>query len=450
MKSGEIAIGAALAKPSRVRYWVLAMLVLASAVNLGDRANLSITGTAMSADLGIGSVGLGYVFSAFAWAYVLAQLPAGWLLDRFDSIKVYGVSLVLWSLCTFAQGFLGAFSVAAALAALFVLRFLLGLVESPVSPANNYIVASWFPLKERGLATSIYNSAQYIAVVVFVPLMGLLVHKAGWPSVFYVMGALGLVLAVVWFKVMRNPLAHPRANAAEIDYLRTGGANVNVDAKKTAAKPGIDFSVLGFFLRSRLMVGVYVGQYCLTSLQYFFITWFPIYLVRGRGMNIVEVGFLATLPAIAGFIGGLAGGYLSDLLLRNGRSLSVARKTPFVAGMLLASSLVFCNFVDSPYTVVALMSLAIFGKGLAAVNWAIVSDTSPPNLVGFAGGLFNLFGSLSGIVTPIVVGYAVSMVGSFTGAMYFVAAHGLIGAFVYVFCIGRIHRLDQDDRLTGA
>ncbi|WP_345817308.1 MFS transporter (plasmid) [Paraburkholderia sp. PREW-6R] len=443
MKSGDLAAGATLARRSTVRYGVLAMLVLASAVNLGDRANLSITGTAMSADLGISSVGLGYVFSAFAWAYVLAQLPAGWLIDRFDSIKVYGCSLVLWSLCTFAQGLLGSLSVAAALVVLFVLRFLLGLVESPVSPANSYIVAAWFPVRERGLATSIYNSAQYLAVVVFVPMMGLLVHKAGWPSVFYVMGVLGLLLAALWFRVMRSPLAHPRVNAAELDYLREGGANVQVDAKKRSTRPRVSLAMVGFFMRSRLMLGVYVGQYCLTSLQYFFITWFPIYLVKGRGMNIVEVGFLATLPAISGFVGGLVGGYLSDALLRKGLGLSVARKTPFVMGMLLASCLVCCNFVHSPYGVVALMSLAIFGKGLAAVNWAVVSDTSPPHLVGFAGGLFNLFGSLSGIVTPIVVGYAVSMTGSFTDALYFVAAHGLIGAFVYLFCIGKIQRLDQ-------
>jgi MFS transporter, ACS family, glucarate transporter len=103
---------------------------------------------------------------------------------------------------------------------------------------------------------------------------------------------------------------------------------------------------------------------------------------------------------------------------------------------------VFCNFVVSPYTVVALMSLAIFGKGLAAVNWAVVSDTSPPHLVGLAGGLFNLFGSISGIVTPIVIGYALHLTGTFTGAMYFVAAHGLIGAITYLFITGKIHRLE--------
>jgi MFS transporter, ACS family, glucarate transporter len=442
MKSEGVAAGVAATQRTSVRYGVLAMLVIASAVNLGDRANLSITGSAMSADLGIGPVALGYVFSAFAWAYVIAQLPAGWLLDRFDSIKVYGASLVLWSLCTVAQGFLGSLSTAAAIAGLFVLRFLLGLVESPVSPANSYIVAAWFPVRERGLATSIYNSAQYIAVVVFVPLMGYLVHSAGWPSVFWIMGALGIVLAIVWFRVMHTPQSHPRANAAELDYLREGGAYVAADDKKAVSEARVDLSAVRFFLRSRLMLGVYLSQYCLTSLQYFFITWFPIYLVKGRGMNIVEVGFLATLPAIAGFIGGIVGGYVSDALTRRGAGVSVARKTPFVTGMLLASCLVLCNFVQSPYTVVALMSLAIFGKGLAAVNWAVVSDTSPPQYVGIAGGLFNLFGSISGIVTPIVIGYVLQLTGTFTGAMYFVAAHGVIGALAYLLISGKIRRLD--------
>jgi MFS transporter, ACS family, glucarate transporter len=241
---------------------------------------------------------------------------------------------------------------------------------------------------------------------------------------------------------MHTPQSHPRANAAELDYLREGGAYVAADDKKAVSEARVDLSAVRFFLRSRLMLGVYLSQYCLTSLQYFFITWFPIYLVKGRGMNIVEVGFLATLPAIAGFIGGIVGGYVSDALTRRGAGVSVARKTPFVTGMLLASCLVLCNFVQSPYTVVALMSLAIFGKGLAAVNWAVVSDTSPPQYVGIAGGLFNLFGSISGIVTPIVIGYVLQLTGTFTGAMYFVAAHGVIGALAYLLISGKIRRLD--------
>lgn len=431
---------AAVEKRSRARYGTLAMLVIASAVALADRANLSIAGSAMSAELGITPVQLGYLFSAFSWAYVLAQLPAGWLLDRFGAIKVYGFALCIWSVITLAQGFIGLSPGGWVVVGLFGLRFLMGLVEAPLSPGNSSIAASWFPVSERGTATSVYNSAQYVAVLVFVPFMGILVHKASWEWVFWVMGGMGVVLAGVWARTMHPPMQHPGVNALELEHLREGGANVEGGCAQRQ-NSRIRLVDLKLFLGSRQMLGIYLGQYCLTSMQYFFLTWFPIYLVKGRGMNIVDVGFVAMLPAIAGFIGGILGGVLSDRLIKMGCSLSTARKVPFVTGLLLSSSVLFCNFVDSTSIIVGLMTLALFGKGLAAVNFALVADTAPRHLVGLAGGLFNLFGSISGIVTPIVIGYALQATGSFTQALWFVAAHGLIGALSYLLIVGKIQPL---------
>ncbi|MFJ3483227.1 MFS transporter [Pseudomonas sp. NPDC090202] len=422
---------------SRTRYTTLFMLVIASAVALADRANLSIAGSAMSAELGITPVQLGYLFSAFSWAYVIAQLPAGWLLDRFGAIRVYGIALCGWSLLTLAQGFVGFGPTGWVIVILFALRFLMGLVEAPLSPGNSSITASWFPVAERGTATSIYNSAQYVAVLVFVPFMGLLVGHVSWESVFWVMGGIGVLLALVWAKTVHMPSQHPRINDLELAYLREGGANVDTVARKAVGQR-VRLSDLKIFLSSRQMLGIYVGQYCLTSMQYFFLTWFPIYLVKGRGMNIVDVGFVATLPAIAGFFGGILGGVISDALTKRGYSLSIARKVPFVTGMLLSSCVVLCNYVDSTYAAVAIVTLALFGKGLGAVNFALIADTSPRHLVGFAGGLFNLFGSISGIVTPIVIGYALQATGSFTQALWFVAAHGMIAAVSYLFVVGKI------------
>ena len=435
-------------KRSRTRYTTLAMLVIASAVALADRANLSITGSAMSAELGISPVQLGYLFSAFSWAYVIAQLPAGWMLDRFGAIRVYGAALFGWSALTLAQGFIGFGPAGWMVVILFALRFLMGLVEAPLSPGNSSITAKWFPLAERGTATSIYNSAQYVAVLVFAPFMGLLVGHVSWESVFWGMGGIGIVLAFVWAKTMYMPSQHPGINELELAYLREGGANVDGDAARDLGQK-VRLADLKLFLSSRQMLGIYVGQYCLASMQYFFLTWFPIYLVKGRGMNIVDVGFVATLPAIAGFIGGVLGGVISDALTRRGYSLSIARKVPFVTGMLLSSSVLFCNYVDSTYAAVAIVTLALFGKGLGAVNFALIADTSPRHLVGFAGGLFNLFGSLSGIVTPIVIGYALQATGSFTHALWFVAAHGLVAAIAYLFIVGKIKPIEAAPQQPG-
>ncbi|OUL73597.1 MFS transporter, partial [Paraburkholderia hospita] len=154
------------AAPTRVRYVILLLIFAITTFNYADRATLSVTGSAMRAEFGFDAIQMGYIFSAFSWAYVLSQVPAGWLLDRFSARRVYAASIFLWSLFTLLQSTMGVLgSGAAAVTALFVLRFVMGAAEAPAFPANAKVVASWFPTKERGTASAIFNSAQYFAAV---------------------------------------------------------------------------------------------------------------------------------------------------------------------------------------------------------------------------------------------------------------------------------------------
>ncbi len=159
-------------------------------------------------------------------------------------------------------------------------------------------------------------------------------------------------------------------------------------------------------------------------------------------MSILNAGFVAALPAICGFVGGVLGGIVSDFLLRHGRSLTMARKTPIVIGMLLSTSMIACNYVQSSTLVVAIMALAFFGKGLGALGWAVVSDTSPKEIAGLSGALFNTFGNTAAITTPIVIGYLVKGTGSFSAALVFVAANALVAVFCYLFVVGTIRRVE--------
>lgn len=437
---------------TKKRFAILAMLFVVTTINYADRATLSIAGPALSKELGIDAVTMGYIFSAFGWSYVIAQLPGGWLLDRFGSKLVYACSILLWSIFTLLQGgisFITA-NVGLAVVTLFALRFLVGAAEAPSFPANGRIVASWFPANERGTASAIFNSAQYFATVLFAPLMGWITHSYGWPAVFVVMGLLGVALSVVWLKTVHTPRNHPGVNKAELDYIAAGGALVNMDQPGTQSRsfaPSASNSApkLGYIkqlLSNRMLMGVYVGQYCITTLTYFFLTWFPVYLVKERGMSILNAGFVAALPAICGFAGGVLGGVISDALLRRGKSLTLARKTPIVIGMLLSTSMILCNYVDSAAVVVAIMSLAFFGKGLGALGWAVVSDTSPKEISGLSGALFNTFGNTAGITTPIVIGYLIKGTGSFNTALVFVAANALVAVCCYLFVVGDIKRFE--------
>jgi ACS family glucarate transporter-like MFS transporter len=428
--------------PTRVRFYVLSLLFLATTVNYADRATLSIAGSALSKDLHLDPVAMGYVFSAFGWAYVLGQLPGGYLLDRFGSKRVYVASVFAWSVFTLLQGFVGLLAASAAVVVLFALRFMLGLAESPSFPGNSRIVSAWFPSAERGTASAIFNSAQYFALVLFSPIMGWTTHALGWRHVFFLMGAVGIALALFLAREVHAPRDDPRANAAELAYIERGGALVDLDrTRETGGSEGRpQWSQLRQLLSSRMLVGVYVGQYCITTLTYFFLTWFPLYLVQGRGMSILKVGFVASLPALCGFLGGVLGGVFSDGLLRKGFSLTAARKTPIVIGM------VGCNFVEAEWAVVVIMALAFFGKGIGALGWAVVSDTSPKQIAGLSGALFNTFGNTAAITTPIVIGYLVRGSGDFGGALVFVGANALVAILSYLLIVGEIRRLELKPR----
>lgn len=432
------------ARRSRVRLLIVTMLFLVTTVNYADRATLSIAGPALSKELHLDPVAMGYVFSAFGWSYVIAQVPCGWLLDRYGSKWVYAISIIVWSIFTAMQGLVGFLSAGAAVALLFGLRFLVGFAEAPSFPANARIVAAWFPGNERGTASAFFNSGQYFATVIFAPLMGWIAHEYGWRHVFYVMGGLGMIMGIAWIKTIYEPKDHPGINEAEFDYIKQGGALVDMDAAKAGktqdSGPGWDH--IRQLLANRMMLGVYIGQYCINTLTYFFLTWFPVYLVKERGLSILQAGFVATLPALCGFVGGVLGGVISDYLLRRTGSLTMARKIPIVGGMLLSMVIVACNYVDSQALVVGFMALAFFGKGIGALGWAVVADTSPKEALGLSGAIFNMFGNVAGIVTPIVIGYLVAKTGSFNGALVFVGLNALLTVFSYLVIVKDIKRVE--------
>ena len=156
----------------------------------------------------------------------------------------------------------------------------------------------------------------------------------------------------------------------------------------------------------------------------------------------VKVGFFAVLPFIAAAVGVLAGGWVSDKLLKSTGSANIARKTPIIAGLLLASLIVSANYVDSDNAVIAILSVAFFGQGMVGLGWTVISDIAPKSLMGLTGGLFNFASNLAGIVTPIVIGYIVSVTGSFVGALAFIGAVALLGAISYIFILGDVRRLE--------
>ncbi|MGH9590706.1 MAG: MFS transporter, partial [Terracidiphilus sp.] len=249
---------------TRIRYVVIAILFAVSCFSYGDRVALSLAGTSMQKTIGLTPIRLGYLFSGFSWAYVLGQLPSGGLLDRFGSKRVYGLSIIIWSFLAFLTAFAGYFGASLAFTAIFILRLLSGFAQAPVFPGNGRIVAAWFPTEERGRASAIFNAAQYFALPIFAPVFGWLIHLEGWRSCFWFMGALGAVLTLIWFTNIYGVKQHPRVSKSEVEFIERGGGLVSTDedVKSRARVNPLTWGTVKMLLSYRMLVGVYIGQYC--------------------------------------------------------------------------------------------------------------------------------------------------------------------------------------------
>jgi D-galactonate transporter len=426
---------------SHVRFWIIAVLFIVSSINYAERATLSYTATQMAEEFSITTVQLGWMFSAFAWSYALAQIPGGALLDRFGSRTVYLWAIFLWSIFTLLQAFSAVFAIVPVWITVVMLRVMVGFAEAPSFPANARIVANWFPSSERGTASAIFNSSQYFSLVAFAPLMGWVTGAYGWRHTYMVMGFIGVLGWALFWAVVHSPSRHKSISKREYAHIEEGGALVNLDRPAAAAQP-IRWSAVGQLLANRMLLGIYLAQYCITAMTYFFATWFPVYLIKARGLSITEAGFAAALPALAGFAGGVLGGVLSDLLLRKGMPLSKARKIPILLGLVISCAILACNFTDSRILVLSFMAIAFFGKGVASLGWAVMSDAAPREATGLSGSIFNLFGNTAGIVTPLVIAYILAASGNnWELALIFVFAHSIVAMVSYAFIAGEIKRV---------
>jgi len=414
---------------------ILALVAVGTMINYLDRTVLGIAAPFLTKDLGLTATEMGLVFSAFSWSYALLQIPGGIFLDRFGTRVTYFIAVVFWSLFTALM------AAARSLNGLIVTRIGVGIFEAPCFPANSRVLATWFPQHERARANAIYSFGQYVGLgFLSVPLFWITQHF-GWRGLFVVVGTLGVAFGFAWWRLYRNPADSASVSQAELNYIEAGGGG-EYRGEPTRFK----WRHIGMLLGKRQILGASIGQFGGNSTQVFFVTWFPTYLVTARGMTFIQAGYMTSLPYIGASIGVLIGGWISDTILKRTGSPNLARKLPIVSGMLLASTITAANYVpaDNNAAVILIMSIAFFGQGMTNLGWTVVSDVAPKKLIGLSAGIFNFSANLAGIVTPLVIGIAFQLSGSFVGPLVYVGVVALIGAFAYSVVLGDIHRLEVE------
>jgi ACS family D-galactonate transporter-like MFS transporter len=439
MQSSLMAHATGVAAPTRRRFRIMGLLFVTIVINYLDRSNVSIAAPSLVTEFNLDPVQLGLVFSAFAWTYTPFQLPGGWLVDRVPPRVLYPVVIMLWSLTTLSLG------LANGLVMLIALRMAVGFFEVPTFLINNRIATTWFGERERATCIAVYTAAESVGLAFLTPVLAWLKVELGWPSVFFFTGALGLLWSLVFFRTYRDPTDDPHANAAELQNIASSGGIPDLTrrtAERRATGGGSLWHDFGIVLGRRKLWGIYFGHFVWGTVGTFFMSWFPTYLVTYRHFTFIKAGFYVSLPFLAVFLGVLCSGTISDLLVRRGFSLTFARKTPIIGGLICSTSIVGANYVDSEPLIIMFLTFAFFCNGVASIHWSLVSATAPERLIGLTSSVFNFVGGLAGILSPIVIGFLLRA-GDFRLPLVFIACIEALGVCSYIFVVGKLERVPE-------
>jgi len=391
---------------------VLFLLSLSVFINYIDRSNLSIAAPLLKGELGLSASQLGVLLSAFFWTYGLMQIPAGWLVDRFDVKWVFAAGFLVWSAATAVTGTLHGF------VALIAIRIVLGLGESVAFPSYSKILGTYFAEKRRGFSNSMVMAGLSLGPAVGTLVGGVVVGRFGWRPFFLALGLGGLLWLIPWLAWMPRRASLPvKAHARETGYLR--------------------------ILRQRSAWGTCLGQFCINYYLYFLVTWLPFYLTRGRHLSMTDMAKAGSLIFFLSAVSTTTWGKLSDRWIAAGGELTHVRKSSMVIGHVGVGIFLAATAVTHGVVFIGILALTGIFLGISVCNgWAITQTLAGPLAAGRWTGMQNSIGNLAGWVAPTLTGFLVDKTGSFHWPFFITAGIAWIGAFSWGWVVGPVEQVD--------
>ncbi len=400
----------------------LVMLVISGAINYVDRVALSIANPLIRQDLGLSVGEMGVLLSVFLWSYAFSQLPVGIMVDRIGARTLLGAGLLVWSVAQAASGLV------TTMGQFVWTRVFLGIGESPQFPLGARVVRDWFNVRDRGKATGVFNCTSTLGPAIAPPLLTFVMLALDWRTMFVLLGAAGVVTAIVWFIVYRDP-HHYDLDEGERAYLHEGEDDTR-GGQVTMAEWR---SLFGY----RTTWGMILGNFGSGYMIWLYAAWLPGYLEIQRHMSIPHTGFIAAVPYLFGVVGSLSGGFLCDWLVQRGMTPISSRKLPIILGMVASAVLTAIAAVTVSNTIaVACISASVFFGNLAgATIWALAVVAAPAKGVASLGSMQNFGGFIGGAMAPMVTGFIVQATGSFIPALMVAAVIGIASALIYLFVV---------------
>ena len=386
---------------------ILSMLVILGMVTFLDRINISVAGSSIMHDLNLSPSQWGWVQSAFILSYGLMQIPMGALGDRFGHRKILAAIVLWWSAFTAFTGLAGG------LASLLVIRFMFGIGEAGSSPCSTGVISRWFEKSEVGKAQGYVWAASRmggaLTPFVVIPVM----IWVGWRAAFYLLGALGVVWAVIWYWYYR-------------DSSDSSDSRVSRESRETSLSWSLLFGNRQFWL----ICGMYFF-YAFGS--WFFFSWFPTFMELGRGFDKTELTYAVAVPFIMSMIGNIAGGHLTDKLTQK-YGIKIGRKALGSTSLTVSAICMFlAAFIPGKMAVFVFLSLCfgIFDLMLPSA-WALCIDLGKRH-AGTISGAMNTAGNIGGFCCGILFGELVQQSGNYNLPLYMIAVMLLVSAVLFVF-----------------
>lgn len=400
-------------RSTNYRWFIVFLVFVATTINYLDRQIIGLLKPILENEFSWSETDFARIVMAFTAAYAIGLLVSGWFIDRVGTKVGYAVTIVIWSVAGMLHALArSAFGFGLA-------RVGLGLGEAGNYPAAMKTVAEWFPKKERGLATGLFNAGTSIGVVVAVLVVPLMLRSYGWPEVFWITGALGFVWLVAWWLFYDVPARQQRLSATERDYILSGQ-----DSSAETVTTSVRWVSLFAYPQTWVLI---VGKGLIDPIYWFFLFWLPSYFSAMFALDLKKPSWELMIIYTATTLGSIGGGYFSSRLIKRGWPLLKARKTVLLVFAVLELSIISLQFATNVWVAVGLLSVAVAVHQAWATNvFTLGSDLFPKRAVSSAVGIGGMAGAVGGILFPMLVG---SLLDSYK------AAGNLSGGYNLLFTI---------------
>jgi MFS transporter, ACS family, glucarate transporter len=399
------------------RYQVLLLFVIFAIITYLDRNSISVVGSRITDELNLTDNQWGLILGAFSLAYGAFEIPTGMLVDKYGPRITLFRIVIWWSIFTILTGFAQGFYF------LIIVRFLFGAGEAGAFPTASVAIARWFPAIQRGRIQSVVWMGSRLGGALAPFLSIILADMYGWRAVFYIFGSLGAIWATVWWFWFRDePRDMKGISPEEI---------TEIEESRSLKSTNHRLLPLKVLLKSANLWALMGMYHCLLYGAYFYMSWMPKYLEKGRGIDKADLGWMVSLPFILGMAGCLAGGFASDYLTKI-RGIKFGRRYVGMFGLVMAG---ICMIIGSliPETNIAIIFLSLglaFKDFTLPVAWAVATDIGGKN-AGTVAGTMGLAGQLGSAIMASAFGYILTSTGSYEIPVRIIGCLVIIGGLLW-------------------